>query len=130
MPATNPAPPIPPWTVRVTIPVAQGCAAVWRRPAAFFSIFRKNPQVPAKCAWPCATFPFAKGIEYNPGTVEGRMGGSVQGSNRRQSPGCDGRTRLVAGIVQDQVEVAEAVAHAAVEKTEADERWRTGCDFW
>lgn len=65
MPATNPARSIAPWTEPVTIPVAQGCAAVWRRPAAFFSIFRKNPQVPARCAWPCATFPFAKGIEYS-----------------------------------------------------------------
>ena len=41
-----------------------------------------------------------------------------------------GDAGLVAGIVQDQVEVAETVAHAAVEKAEAYERWRTGCDFW
>jgi hypothetical protein len=36
----------------------------------------------------------------------------------------------MAGIVQNQIEVAETVMHAAVEKTEAHERWRTRCDFW
>src|ERR1700738_4751338 len=69
MPATNPPPPIAPWTTPSTIPVAQGCAAVWRRPAAFCSISRKNPQVPAKCAWPCATFLFAQGIVNNAGAT-------------------------------------------------------------
>src|ERR1700738_445077 len=52
-------------------------------------------------AQPCAT-----------GIVEGVVQGAIGGGG------------LVAGIVQDQIEVVETVAHPAVEKTEAYERWR------
>jgi hypothetical protein len=40
------------WTMPGINLVAQGCTAVWRRPAVVWSAISNKPQVPVKCAWP------------------------------------------------------------------------------